>query len=168
MVGGGHYRAFPDDASITLDDVCLGLRQTGQQVDCVQWQGGMISNLKVWENLLLPAVWRNTQALTVLEQRLESQLEHLGWPPVQTERWLTSMPGNLADEERLWALLLRGVFTQVDWILIDPESWQQLRHHPAPLAWVQQQSQLRWVLWRCNRPENWPELKGSWWHEMAA
>lgn len=83
--------------------------------------GGLISNLRLWENTVLPRWFHGGALSDADEQRL------LGWVvqlmPQQTEpaRWLHQTVGQTSVEERALAGLLRTLMAPAPWIWLEAD-----------------------------------------------
>jgi len=110
------------DAAI---DVALGIRACEEGMVLLQglplrdgkpgsvgWvaaNGGLISNLKVWENVTLPLWYHAVHAVAETEQRVADWLSVLGMAEDEREAYMEATPDRLGALQRKLAGLLRGL-----------------------------------------------------------
>jgi ABC-type transporter Mla maintaining outer membrane lipid asymmetry ATPase subunit MlaF len=100
-------------------------------VGWVAANGGLISNLKVWENVTLPLWYHAGHAVAETEQRVVYWLSALGVAEDEREAFMEAMPDRLGSSQRKLAGLLRGLVQMplvlvVDTALFDGVAPQQM------------------------------------------
>lgn len=86
----------------------------------VVWHGGgIISNLKVWENILLPAMYHTGYAPENAEDAVRDVLRRFNIEGDGLERFLHSLPGKLPMHERLLVGFVRVMFMNPDIMIFD-------------------------------------------------
>lgn len=78
-------------------------------VGWVAANGGLISNLKVWENVTLPLWYHAGYAVAETEQRVAWWLSALGMAEDEREAYMEATPDRLGSTQRKLAGLLRGL-----------------------------------------------------------
>ncbi|WP_269533211.1 hypothetical protein [Chitinimonas sp. BJYL2] len=125
-------------------------------------QGGLVANLRVWENCLLPAAYFQSRSLVQEEQRFQGFLDDLQID--QSERAMLSRAtvAMLTPRQRRQALMLRTLMAAPEMILIETE-WLQmaddteagsyvdaLGKHCPHAAWIALGPQRPAAIWRIN------------------
>ena len=101
--------ALPDSGQILLegsDTVTLSRQQLlllRQQIGIVDISGGMIANLKLWENITLPICYRQGSVSEQAEQQALALLDGFGY-----RGNLLALPGHLSVFERRMAAFIRA------------------------------------------------------------
>lgn len=95
-----------------------------------------ISNLRVWENIVLPSWYHSGAQLSLLDQRLQDFLAPLKFDATTLSNSLAVLPAQLDTAHRRIAALLRALLQQPKYLLIEQE-W---------LAWLQQSRQRNTLL----------------------
>ncbi len=94
------------------------------RVGWVAGNGGLISNLKVWENVTLP-LWFHAPYETVeTEQRLRFWLTSLGQKPASFAELMAAPPANLALWQKKLVGLLRALVQMPRVLIIDAEVFE--------------------------------------------
>ena len=83
-----------------------------RNVGVVWSDGGLISNLKVWENIALPAMYHEGASPASIEGRVVELLGTLGISGSYAEAYLSRLPGLLPRHERRIAGLVRAMVTE--------------------------------------------------------
>lgn len=103
----GEHR--PDDGRVLLDGSCLAELPRGQlhhlrrAVGIVSPQGGLISNLKLWENITLPLLFHDGEVPESAGRTIRSLLDGFGFTG---NIW--ALPGHLTPFERRMASFIRA------------------------------------------------------------
>lgn len=99
-----------------------GLPSGGSKPGGVGWvaaNGGLISNLKVWENVTLPLWYHARLPAEEAEQRIARWLSVLGMAGDERERFMEAPPDRLASWQRKLAGLLRGLVQMPPVLIVD-------------------------------------------------
>jgi ABC-type transporter Mla maintaining outer membrane lipid asymmetry ATPase subunit MlaF len=83
-----------------------------RQIGVVPSHGGLVSNLKLWENITLPLVYHSGGVTAEEERTARDCLERLGY-----SGGLMAMPAHLSPQDRRSAALARMILTQPKIIL---------------------------------------------------
>jgi predicted ABC-type transport system involved in lysophospholipase L1 biosynthesis ATPase subunit len=108
---GRAYRLVADDA--VRSDIIDQLARTGSAA-LVPADGGLIGNLKVWENLALPLAWQAKSSYAEIEARARAILEPFGFAGERFATLCRALPERLSRFE--WRIV---AFTRA--MLIEPE-----------------------------------------------
>ncbi len=103
---------------ITLDGTPLDAIPPGS-VGWVPESGGLISNLKVWENVTLPAWYHGKRRVADTEEQAARWLAALGVEEQAGAPFMASPPGRLSTLERKRAGLLRGLLLAPRALVVD-------------------------------------------------
>lgn len=101
---------LPESGSIQVQDFSWPgctydqLRQLRRMIAVVSAQHGLISNLKLWENIILPVLYHDSTVSETTEQLAASLLSELGYTG---NIW--ALPGHLTSHERIIASYIRAV-----------------------------------------------------------
>jgi len=99
----------------------------------------LVNNLRVWENLILPAWYHDGGALPDWEAPLSAWLDKSGLPQREGERLLGSLPSLLSLDDRRFLILLRAAVLRPDIVLVEADwlAWLRRLHedHPARKLW---------------------------------
>ena len=88
--------------------------ETMQHIGVLSSGGGLISNLKVWENVVLPTWYHRDAPLDTLEQPVAALLRELGVDDKDMRELMTRLPEQLHDGERTVVGLVRALLMQPD------------------------------------------------------
>jgi ABC-type multidrug transport system ATPase subunit len=94
--------------TITLDDAPLDASPPGS-IGWVPESGGLISNLKAWENVMLPLWYHGKRRIAEAEEKAAHWLDMLGVGNEAMSAFMASPAGRLSTLERKRAGLLRGL-----------------------------------------------------------
>lgn len=124
-----------DEAKATLIEMALGeihpeegrvsfegLPLTGSSPGNIGWipaTGGMISNLKTWENITLPLWYHGSRQKIVIEEKIAKLLKELQLDKQEWERFMASPIARISPLERKLAGLLRGLVLAPKMMIID-------------------------------------------------
>ncbi|BBI98921.1 hypothetical protein FGKAn22_06140 [Ferrigenium kumadai] len=96
------------EGTVLLQGVPLDENRAGS-VGWVAANGGLISNLKVWENVTLPLWYHASHAVAETEQMVAHWLSALGMVEAEWVGFMESPPDRLTSWQRKLAGLLRGL-----------------------------------------------------------
>ena len=82
-------------------------------------RGGLIGNLKVWENLILPIAYRGEVRLDELEARAERLFRELGVLRGRFAELCALLPDRLSEFERRLAAFVRAMLAEPEIIVYD-------------------------------------------------
>lgn len=101
----------------------------------------LISNLRVWENIVLPRWHHENLRLSAFEEVLADVCDQAGLSAAQREKLVARLPAMLDRGERRLVVLLRAVMTAPDCVIVEEDVWRDLsgREEDSPHA----------RLWRC-------------------
>lgn len=88
--------------------------------------GGLISNLKVWENITLPLWFHHTRERAKTEEDVTKWLAELKPDDLEIEKFMASPAARLKKNERKLAGLLRGLIQSPNLLLIDAALFDEL------------------------------------------
>jgi len=89
-------------------------------------KGGMISNLKAWENITLPLWYHGTRQAAVVEEKIAHLLSELKMDKQEWERFMASPGARLTPLERKLVGLLRGLVLAPRLLLIDADIFEDV------------------------------------------
>ncbi|WP_028454653.1 hypothetical protein [Chitinilyticum litopenaei] len=92
----------------------------------------LVSNLRVWENIALPAWYHQMAEPADLEERLQAKLALLDWDEAELLRFLHALPQALEPAQRRLVQLLRGLLADARLLLADAD-WWRLAEQPGLL-----------------------------------
>jgi len=107
----GRIFLFEKDIWTIPEKEALGLFQ---RVGLIFGEGGLISNLKVWENIALPVWYHKGVPPLKIEARVADLLTRLGFEPEGLAAYVARLPGDLPVHEKQLIALVRA-------LLMDPE-----------------------------------------------
>ncbi len=110
----------PERGAITLNGGALDAAPPGS-VGWVPAHGGLISNLKVWENVTLPLWYHGKRSTVKVDESVRHWLAAVGLASEEWEEFMASPPGRLNTLQRKMAGLLRGL-VQVSAVLVLDEA----------------------------------------------
>ena len=106
-------RVFLFDAdTATLSD--RELREARRRIGVVYGSGGLVSNLKVWENLTLPLYYHKNLSHAEIEERGLAMLDRLGYSGK-----LMALPGHLTNSQKKLVGFARAMLMAPDAILYE-------------------------------------------------
>ncbi|BCL75172.1 hypothetical protein JHS3_09080 [Jeongeupia sp. HS-3] len=91
------------------------------QVACLQEGGGFVNNLRVWENLILPAWYHESVSLPVLEIRVAAALNQLGVAREERLSLMAALPASLSRAQRRTLALVRTLVQSPAWLVVEVE-----------------------------------------------
>jgi phospholipid/cholesterol/gamma-HCH transport system ATP-binding protein len=90
-----------------------------RRVGVVPEHGGLISNLKVWENILLPRDYHASIDAAGIEARMLGFFREFGFTDDDTARLMGCLPDTLPALEKRLAALMRAMLTDADVLIYD-------------------------------------------------
>lgn len=114
---GRAYQAITSSPQIQIELVAR-LNATGQAA-VVPPDGGMIGNLKVWENLVLPRAYHGRPQYAELEARAERIFGEFGITGSGFEELCTGLPDRLDRFERRLAAFVRAMLAEPEIMVYD-------------------------------------------------
>lgn len=117
LEAGRRYRAIVSRPSLRAQL----LRKLGDlaPVAIVAARGGLIGNLKVWENLVLPIAYRGEARLDELEARAEKLFRDLGVLRERFAELCGLLPDRLSEFERRLAAFVRSMLAEPQIMVYD-------------------------------------------------
>ncbi len=108
----------PEAGNVTLDGAALEGAAPGA-IGWVPESGGLISNLKTWENVTLPLWYHRDRRVRETEQKISSLLAALGVSGAAMSEFMASPAARLTPLERKTAGLLRGLVLAPRLLVVD-------------------------------------------------
>ncbi|GGP24508.1 hypothetical protein [Silvimonas amylolytica] len=102
-------------------------------VGALEGAGGLLSNLRVWENMILPVWYHQPQSMAQLESRFEAVFGQLGLEGDALKRLAAALPPGLDRERKRQLVLVRAYVQQARFLLAD-QDWYDWITHAAPHA----------------------------------
>lgn len=90
-----------------------------QRIGVVPEDGGLVSNLKAWENLMLPVWYHHETAAREVERDVLKIFSKLGQDEDGLRRWLGRLPDQLSLPEKRSVALVRAMLMQPDILIYD-------------------------------------------------
>ncbi|WP_273427961.1 hypothetical protein [Chitinibacter tainanensis] len=133
-----------------------------------------VSNLRVWENIILPTWYHAGAPLSELDARMQAMLAGLQYDEAALQRALAQLPAQLDTPHRRLAALLRALLQHPQAILLD-EAWlawlAQSRARGSLLSQLYDRyTALEYVFVLCNHeaPEGYTPISCRWVSEESA
>lgn len=123
---GGRLFLFGTDISTLTDRELTALRQ---RIGLVYASGGLISNLKVWENVTLPLAYSNRFSREQVEQMGLAVLDRIGYSGK-----LMALPGHITLFQKRLAGFARTMLTDPDLVIYE-----------SPLSGLNQEERSRFL-----------------------
>ena len=120
----------PANGVVSLKGQPLALIQPGK-TGWVPAEGGLISNLKVWENITLPLWYHGNRQLKDTEESVMFWLSALNVDEKDWERFVASPVARLNTLERKLAGLLRGLLLAPQVLIIDGNLFEEVDKNKA-------------------------------------
>lgn len=118
----GRIFLFGKDIWAIPEQEVLGLFQ---RVGLVFGEGGLISNLKVWENIALPVWYHKGVSPSKIEARAVELLTRLGFEAEGLAGYVARMPGDLPVHEKQLIALVRALLMEPE-LMVYEEMLKQL------------------------------------------
>jgi phospholipid/cholesterol/gamma-HCH transport system ATP-binding protein len=122
------------EGAVLLQGVPLDESRSGS-VGWVAANGGLISNLKVWENVTLPLWYHGKYTAAETEQRAAHWLSVLGMAEDERVTFMESPPDSLASWQRKLTGLLRGLLQSPPVLVVDAALLKGVEPHVAHV-WI--------------------------------
>ncbi len=116
-----------------------------QRIAVLSEDGGLLGNINVCENILLPMLERRACDAHILEADLEAVLTTPPWQEWFPRELLTRLPHELDDETRCLAGVLRAAISRPD-AIVACNLFARLDPHERPCA----EAAIRWLRARLN------------------
>src|SRR4051812_45547592 len=117
LYAGRRYRVIAPRPELKAE--LLRRLRSAAPVAVVAPRGGLIGNLKVWENLVLPASYGGGRDLGRLERRAESFFRALGVARDRFVELCNLLPERLTEFERRLVAFVRGLLAEPEIMLYD-------------------------------------------------
>lgn len=105
--------------AILLQGAPLEAGRSSGRVGWVAANGGLISNLKIWENVTLPLWYHGRHTKAETEQQVARWLSVLGMAEEEWEKFMETTPDRLSPWQRKLAGLLRGLVQMPLLLMVD-------------------------------------------------
>lgn len=115
----------PLEGEILLSGKLLEMSKPGI-IGWVPATGGLISNLKTWENVTLPLWYHSMIQNAATEQMVARWLLELQMDQQEWERFMASPAARLSQRERKMAGLLRGLMLAPQLLVVDAEIFDEV------------------------------------------
>ena len=110
--------AVPENGKILLQGKSLAETRPGS-IGWIPAKGGLISNLKAWENITLPQWYHGKRQTALTEEKIARWLHELHLDKQEWERFMASPAARLSPLERKMAGLLRALVQAPCLLLLD-------------------------------------------------
>lgn len=90
-----------------------------KKVGMVWRDGGLISNLKVWENIILPLKYHTGKIAQKIEKRIIELFSEIGMDTTNLTEYMGKLPGPLPRHEKMFINILRAMLMEPDLIIYD-------------------------------------------------
>ena len=105
------------------------------RVGWVAANGGLISNLKIWENVTLPLWYHARREVTETEQSVIHWLGILGLEQQEFSGFMAAPPSSIAIWQRKLAGLLRALVQQPEVLVVDAAVFEDIKE-PMARNWI--------------------------------
>ena len=112
----GRIFLFEKDIWAISEKEALGLFQ---RVGLVFGEGGLVSNLKVWENIALPVWYHKGVPPSKIEARVADLLIRLGFEAEGLAEYVARMPGDLPVHEKQLIALVRALLMEPEFMVYE-------------------------------------------------
>jgi len=117
--------AAPEQGNIQLLNQPLAAAMP-QNIGWIASHGGLINNLKIWENITLPLWYHGERKPDAVEKMAAHWLQMLGVEPSQWGDFMANTPARLSAEQRKVAGLLRGLVQAPSLLVIKAGLWLEV------------------------------------------
>jgi len=117
--------AEPEQGNIRLHGQPLTKSAPGH-TGWIAAHGGLINNLKIWENITLPLWYHGQREPANVEKTVTHWLQTLGIEPSQWTDFMANSPARLSTEQRKVAGLLRGLVQAPSLLVIKAGLWLEV------------------------------------------
>lgn len=125
---------LPAQGSLLLQGIPVAAVKPGT-IGWVPANGGLISNLKAWENVTLPRWYHGKRQVSDMESAAAAWLGELGMANSEWERFMASPAARLSPLERKLAGLLRGLLLEPTLLVLDASLFDEVESERAR-AWI--------------------------------
>lgn len=105
------------------------------RVGWVAENGGLISNLKIWENVTLPLWYHSRHEVTETEQRVMHWLGVLEFEPDACAEFMAALPYSIEPWQRKLAGLLRAFVQMPQVLVVDADLFDDVKAR-LQLSWI--------------------------------
>ncbi len=133
LTASHHGRMLPEWVDLLAG--CAQERYPGK-VAILDAANTLISNLRTWENVVLPRWSYENRPLVAYEDLLSGACDLAGLSESAREKLLTGLPSALTKDERRLVILLRAVLMEPVCVILEEEMWRDLtvRSEESPHA----------------------------------
>ncbi len=112
----GHVHMMDEDIyALPPDERMLRFRRIGM----VPESGGLISNLKTWENLILPSWYHGTRSPAEVESEVLALFREAGFNEEQVQNLMRKRPDELTKYEKRLIAVVRAILMDPDVLIYD-------------------------------------------------
>jgi len=133
-VAGSHGERRHNDGPIPLIWQPVSVSRPGR-VGWVAPDGGLISNLKIWENVTLPLWYHAWREVVETEQSVRHSLGKLGMEQDEFEDFMAAQPDGIEPWQRKLAGLLRALLQRSPVLVVDAVLFEDVKAHLAN-CWI--------------------------------
>lgn len=126
---GESYALACDDAQAAVLLADLHAQHAGQAV-VLDFRTSLLSNLRVWENLILPAWYHGHAELAELERRVVQALRPFKLDDEGVAALLDGLPAALSAARKQELVLLRTLVLAPRYVLVEPAWLRRVRQTP--------------------------------------
>ncbi len=90
-----------------------------KRIGVIRKAGGIISNLKVWENILLPVWYHYGKSIENVEERIVEIFKELGWDESSISAFMGKLPGPLGTYEKRLIKLASVILMDPDLVIYE-------------------------------------------------
>lgn len=126
---------IPEAGVVALNGAALEASPRGS-IGWVPGNGGLISNLKTWENVTLPLWYHGKRHSTADEDKIAHWLTAMGVDEAEAERYMASPAGRLTTVERKRTGLLRGLLLAPKALVVDVALFDGLAQN-VRTSWIE-------------------------------
>ncbi len=146
-----------------------------QQIGAIEKGGGFLSNLCVWENILLPSAYRSGRPTGEFLDLLKDAVNKIGIPKEDIDRNLTSRVDELSETRRiLLALARESIHSPLIWMLhnvlddLPTRGLKQAKKEIDRLA--DENAEAGWIIYTCEEPvaDSFPGAKRIYLEELKS
>ena len=125
---------MPESGAVLLHGKALVMSKPGS-IGWIPATGGLISNLKTWENITLPLWYHGNRQTIDTEKSVAHWLSEINFSEQEWEKFMASPVARLVDWERKLAGLLRGLILAPQVLVIDAALFDEVDEKYTK-AWI--------------------------------
>lgn len=138
--GPGRWRLQPVPDAERVDALLAAARvRLPGAVGWLSADGGLVSNLPAWENLLLTTQWHTPASLPAMESRLSRWLAALGRDADAAARLMATVPARLQADERVLVGWLRQMLARPKLLVLEGQALALPVQQPALAALIDEE-----------------------------